>query len=362
MSFPDWALRHKTKGTELHFINGHYYLYQISSRWNPEKHRAQKITGRCLGKVTPDGLVPSRTTRVPDARTLAPLRVKEYGATTVLCQLMAESLTSLKAYFPEWWGTMVVMLLTRLLYHAPLKAMAFHFTHSWLSERFADVRLTERTVSACLRAIGAQREQIVAYLQRFITPADHLLLDVTHLFTQSQQLSLAHYGYNSAQISDPQINLFFIFSAVAHQPLFYRLLPGNIREIKACQLTLKESGITDAILIGDKGFYSRQNMAALQEAQLHFILPLRRTLQDIDYTPTRSTDKSGFAGHFAYGDRFLWYQTSTLDDLSLHLFLDERLRVQEEQDYLARMSSDPEQYTLERFQQKCGHLTGQHYE
>ena len=102
------------------------------------------------------------------------------------------------------------------------------------------------------------------------------------MVTQSQSLSLAHCGYNSQQVHDPQVNLFFIFSATAHQPLFYRLLPGNIREIKACHLTLKESGIAKAILIADKGFYSQQNATDLQDAKLHFILPLRRNSQLID--------------------------------------------------------------------------------
>ena len=49
---PEWALKHKTKGTELRLINGTYYLYKITSKWNPEKKRSQKITLGLLGKIT----------------------------------------------------------------------------------------------------------------------------------------------------------------------------------------------------------------------------------------------------------------------------------------------------------------------
>ncbi|MEA1874856.1 MAG: hypothetical protein U9N51_10590 [Bacteroidota bacterium] len=49
---PEWTLKYKEKGTELRFINKTYYLYKITSKWNPEKKRSQKITLGLLGKIT----------------------------------------------------------------------------------------------------------------------------------------------------------------------------------------------------------------------------------------------------------------------------------------------------------------------
>jgi hypothetical protein len=58
---PTWATQHKRPGTELRFIRGRYYLYEVSSKWNPEKKRAQKVTGRIMGSVTEEkGFVPSK--------------------------------------------------------------------------------------------------------------------------------------------------------------------------------------------------------------------------------------------------------------------------------------------------------------
>jgi len=34
---PEWANKHKRKGTKLRYINGRYYLYQVTSKWDPEK-------------------------------------------------------------------------------------------------------------------------------------------------------------------------------------------------------------------------------------------------------------------------------------------------------------------------------------
>ena len=36
---PEWALARKRKGTELRLLKGKYYLYQVTSKWNPENLR-----------------------------------------------------------------------------------------------------------------------------------------------------------------------------------------------------------------------------------------------------------------------------------------------------------------------------------
>ena len=49
---PEWALACKRKGTELRLLKGKYYLYEATSKWNPEKKRSIKITGKYLGRIT----------------------------------------------------------------------------------------------------------------------------------------------------------------------------------------------------------------------------------------------------------------------------------------------------------------------
>jgi predicted transposase YbfD/YdcC len=60
MQHPEWALKHKTKGTELRCIRGKYYLYRITSKWDKELKRAKKITLGHIGTITEEhGLVPT---------------------------------------------------------------------------------------------------------------------------------------------------------------------------------------------------------------------------------------------------------------------------------------------------------------
>ena len=56
-ALPDWVKKYKTKGVEIRASGNRYYAYEMTSRWNREKKRADKITGRYLEVVTHDGIV-----------------------------------------------------------------------------------------------------------------------------------------------------------------------------------------------------------------------------------------------------------------------------------------------------------------
>lgn len=64
MHHPDWVLKHKTPKTEIRLIRGKYYLYNVSSCWNPEKKRSQKKTLGQVGIITQEhGLIPTGQSR-----------------------------------------------------------------------------------------------------------------------------------------------------------------------------------------------------------------------------------------------------------------------------------------------------------
>jgi transposase len=69
------------------------------------------------------------------------------------------------------------------------------------------------------------------------------------------------------------INLMSIFSVKLQTPVYYRLLPGNIKDVSEFKICLQESGIKDATVIIDKGFASASNIEALEKESLQFIIP-----------------------------------------------------------------------------------------
>lgn len=49
---PIWATKYREPGKELRLLNGRYYLYEISARYDPERKRSVKVTGKILGRIT----------------------------------------------------------------------------------------------------------------------------------------------------------------------------------------------------------------------------------------------------------------------------------------------------------------------
>jgi transposase len=75
---------------------------------------------------------------------------------------------------------------------------------------------------------------------------------------------------------DTASNIMFAFSTGLKLPLYYRVLPGNIKDIKTFKLSLDELNAKDSIVVADKGFYSKSNVNELQKENVDFIIPLRR--------------------------------------------------------------------------------------
>ena len=49
---PDWATKFRKPGTELRFIRNKYYLYAVSSIYDPITKKGKKVTGKILGSIT----------------------------------------------------------------------------------------------------------------------------------------------------------------------------------------------------------------------------------------------------------------------------------------------------------------------
>ena len=52
IELPDWVRKYKTKGIEIRVSSDRYYAYEMSSKWNKEKKRADMVMGKYLGVVT----------------------------------------------------------------------------------------------------------------------------------------------------------------------------------------------------------------------------------------------------------------------------------------------------------------------
>jgi hypothetical protein len=352
---PEWALACKRKGTELRLINGRYYLYEVTSKWNPQKKRSVKITGKFLGKITEaDGFVESEKGRLRRQQMqIDRVQVKEYGISAAMDTLFSDTIAALKEFFPDCWQRVVALAYGRLVHQSPLKNMSFHYSHSYLSEQYSDVDLAARSLSIFLRELGQDRHRIVDFCRSFKISDDCIIFDGTDMFSASRKMELPKLSKSKFGTYDDMINLMCIFSVKQQTPVYYRLLPGNIKDVSAFKLSLRESGIKDAIIIIDKGFASMSNIEALQKEELKYIIPLDRNSSLIDYQKAKSGDKRLFDGHFQYEDRYIWHYTVAVDEKkSITVFLDDELRIREEKDFLNRVEGKTAKYSMDKFHEK----------
>jgi transposase len=193
---------------------------------------------------------------------------------------------------------------------------------------------------------------ITSFFSEFNQTEGCILFDGTDIVSYSENIGINKPGKSKKGTYDSLINLMFIFSVEKQLPIYYRILPGNIKDVKSFRLCLDESGIKDAIVIADKGFYSEQNIKLLLEQQLLFIIPLRRDSKLIDYEPAKQGNKKAYQCYFKFEERYIWYYQYRSETNQIVVYLDEELKTQEEKDFLNRISSCPEEYSLEAFHQK----------
>ncbi|MEM3265676.1 MAG: transposase [Thermoplasmata archaeon] len=340
MTYPDWVLKFKTKGSQIRVKNNNYYLYKVHSVWNKEKKRAQLITDKYIGKITPDGIIVPKHERVIEQ--FKQVTAKEYGASRFIHMIGEDILNDLKKIFSN--GELIfTMAAIRFLHSSPLKNMQIIYDTSYFSNVF-DINLSPRVLGDVLRSIGMDRARIVRFLKSYLIDAEYVAIDLTHVFSLSENVISSMIYHNPKNEFSPQIQLLYLFNALKKEPAYYRMLVGSVTSVSSIKITMEESGIKNIIVVGDKGFYSEENVNELEQKNIHYILPLKRNLSIIDYNYNKNN-----MNFFFFEDRQIWYYEKNIEKRKIILFLDEHLKVEEENDYLRNIKDNKMEEIYSRY-------------
>lgn len=361
MYLPEWALPFKEPRTEIRLINGTCYKYQVEYKYNPQKKRTDKNTICLLGKITQErGFMASDKDTIRQNASIIPkVDIKTFGVYNLFSTLIAEEMTSFKDYFGDTVSeTVFSFAMMRWAYQSPIKRVPTYHIHDFCSEFWSKNTISDKHISNALKHVGENREKLVEWMKAMLNlPPAHsnkfVMMDSTHASSLSEQLAINAKGYNPDHDYDPQVRLMYLFSAQLKQPVYFRLINGNITDAKSMSLCIKEMNIKDVIYIADKGFFSSQNINELKEANLQYIIPLHRNNKLINFEVLlKANFKVELKTYFIYQERIIWYYQYERESMKLITFLDEKLRIKEESDYLQRIQSKPEEYTIEKYYQK----------
>ena len=340
--YPEWVLKHKIKGTNISCINGRYYLYEVGSVWNKEKGRAQKITKKYLGRITQEGLVAPKDKK---EKMISSVSVKEYGASSVILELGADIQFELKKVFPNQAETLFALAALRVIESNPFKRMERAYKHSYLSEILKDLKLSGKDISVFLKEFGDNRDKMVEFMRGFIGDNEHILFDGTSIISKSEKMDINRLGYNAHRKYEPQINLLYAFAYDSRTPVYYRIVPGNVRDVSAFKLSIAETKINNLVVVADKGFGSKANFELLEKSKIKYIVPLRRNNGMFDMSKLEAGNKSVFDGYFLFNERPIWYYKTE----GAIIYIDNDLKNEEEKDYILRIEKCLEGYTKEGF-------------
>ena len=325
---------------EIRNISGHFYVYEISSKWDPVKKKARKVTGKSVGKITlEDGFIPNTF----GMRRMMPLHpiVKNYGAYAILQQLSGNLEARLKECFPDIYREISVVAMLQLVTGCRGKRIKREFEASYLNDIHPDLACSDYTVRTLIGKLGSRSGDMASFMRSYMKSGSKLMFDGTSIFTRADD-SCTQKGYNPERKQETQVRLLYIFDRTSFLPVFYRMVPGNIADKAALKETIAASGCKNCVVIADKGFYSKKNVSFLMENKMSYILPLQYNTKLIPEEFTQEVDDHKFDGCFPYKGRNIWYKTldSGVKGNKVYIFRDDQRKLQAEVSFMRKKEAD----------------------
>ncbi len=321
---PDYVQNfEKPKNTEIKYITGNWYLYNRESTWDPVTKRKIKRSGSIIGRITPEGLVPSKHRKgaaeekspagetaarentedtqlstsvpgsdcgtadgqevhAPKARTAGQVEeILNVGAVVYLIGRTERMRTQLQKVFPRKWAGIYCMAMLRAIYTCTLSEMELDLERSLLSKLYPDISLDRKTLSDLFRR-SLTRRHTSKYLQMDAEERTLYLILNGERFLRAAG-GLAEYlflPYEDAEYYDG-FNVLAAFAANADKtvgmPCFYRQVDGNVIDELNLAMTRLEMGMPKGLtVIGDKETARTECLQLLKSLRIPYLIPLRR--------------------------------------------------------------------------------------
>ena len=331
----------KPPKTEIKEISGYWYLYSYTVVYDDKKNKKVKKSGESLGKITPEGLIPSKK-HIPVIHREIDASA-ELGLTYYFYTLSQNIKENLKKYFPDIWETLYVIAILRLAYDGKFKRLKMNYESSIISTLYHNVYFSSGTNAIFLRSLGKMRDKIAEYMKNdFNEYRTFLILDGHRILSASKTLGYAEKGYDSKKRFMPQINLMYIFSEndEVGYPIFYKKYTGSTPDVTAFKDLMIEvkdvTGFKDFTVVGDKGIPSEDGFEILDALCIKYVMPLRRGNRYVkDALPLRLDE---YTTTFSYHKRPIHCkEIYSCNDYKVFLYYDTILFAEEDQDIILRL-------------------------
>lgn len=173
--------------------------------------------------------------------------------------------------------------LLALLSYKLCHGSAMVYANKWFDGNYAKIlyknaNISSQRISDLFKEIGdenLQRKFFKYYISKYAPSKSGIIIDVTSLPNQIH-MPLSAWGLHGEEI-DKQIRFLLVVDKDTHNPLFFRILPGNIVDVSALQNTLEELkkyDVKENFVCLDAGFFSEDNILDFYSKNINFLTRL----------------------------------------------------------------------------------------
>ena len=260
--------------------NGDTYIYEVTTRYNPEKRYNEHVSSRLLGKI-PSGekeMIPTRPRR-SSKKAMAPASRMNVGATDILEWIGKQSGIDSDLLASADRGTAEKLIsIARYWMSNPDKTI--RRIEEWqINHRIPyEDGLSEDMCYRLMKDLGLDISVSQKYFQLRASHApsrSSVAVDTTTLCSYSENLNDVRYGYNKDGNGLATVKLLTLFSISDHQPIAFYRQPGNIPDVISVLNAIKQLsvlGMNKPLVVMDGGFFSESNILEFIHARTKFLM------------------------------------------------------------------------------------------
>ena len=312
------------------------YAYEITEIYDKKLKRSRQKT-RYLGYVVDKD---KKIFERKKANIKSERFILDFGDSFLLSKFYenSEIIRIIKGIFKEYYQDIIALITYRICYPS-----AMMYAEEWLYGNYArilypEANLASQRISDFLKILGNEKLQkyfFEKYLSKFSHSQNGIIIDGTSLPNQIH-MPISAWGLNGEEI-DKQIRFLLAVDKESSEPLYFRVIPGNIIDVSTLQTTIKELkkyNVKNNFVYIDAGFFSEENIKEMFSSEINFLtrLPAERIIYK-QLINEEAKNLESLNNLIRYGKRALFIKQKEIElfgkKIFAHIVLDPLRKVRE---------------------------------
>ena len=218
---------------------------------------------------------------------ISTIEFKEFAGSTLAYRLSKDVFDMLlEIYNIEQAKEIYTYALIRAIHgDVPDKEIGHFYHESFISEYVPKVGVSKNTICVLLQSIGANLSTIQQFMRKRIksaTSTDEVVIDGMHKINNSSVNSFSNFSFKSRLKGSKDIGIMYAFNPKTGEPLASKVYAGNMLDSTTLSDFVKYFDMQEGVILGDKGFFTKENAKILNNESIQFLFPLKRNALVID--------------------------------------------------------------------------------